>query len=101
MKAGEKVLEDDMDVEAVAFNDDNDVPINILVDFVISGKLEESIKVQEGCLKSTVAVEEVDYKDKKLSWAEEVNIGEGICHAPGKRKVTANRIHTGNHFWAH
>lgn len=101
VETGENVAEDDMEAETAAFDDDSDVPITALVDFVVSGQPKEGVKVQEGGLRSAAAVEAVDYEDERPSWAEEVGAGEDSHRAPGKRKVTANRKYTGTQFWTH
>ena len=94
-----RIVEDYPEETAESFEDDSDVPIDVIISFVVSGQLKEGVNVWEGGLRSAMAIKAVDYKEERPSWAEPSNDGGDAHCAPGKRKVIVNKMY--NQFWAH
>ena len=94
-----RIVEDYTEETVESFEDDSDVPIDVIISFVVLGQPKEGVNVHKGGLRSAMAMEAVDYEDERPSWAEPSDDGGDICCAPGKRKVMANKMY--NQFWAH
>lgn len=99
-----KVAEDDMDAELVD-KDDSDLPCDVVVASAVLGEIPTGVRGEKGWLVSTAVTELLDYveaeTEERPDWASgEVNSAEG-SRAVGKRRVTANKLYTGDLFWRH
>jgi len=94
------VEEDDIDAQAAWFDNDSDLPCETIIAHV-HGCRVDGVEAWGGHLVST---ETINYNGDKLDWADDVatvNSEGSSSRGPGKRKVTANKLYNGDHFWHH
>jgi hypothetical protein len=94
--------EDDAEVADAWFDDDSDLPCDVIIEHVIHGQQIDGVQDRASHLASTAAVEAINYEEKP-DWADKVvaSVEPSSSRGPGKRKLTANTLYSGNQFWHH
>jgi hypothetical protein len=91
------VEEGGIDAQAAQFDDNSDLPCEIIIAHVHSHQID-GVEVQGGHLVSTAATKTIKYNGDKPDWADDMATanGEGSSsRGPGKRKVTTNKLYNG------
>lgn len=96
--------EDDMEAETARFEDDSNLTCEAVIVNVVDGHEVTRIKVLNGHLVSSAAIEKIDYESEKPDWAKDTaasNSEGSSSRAAGKRKVKVNVLYNGDNFWHH